>query len=102
MGSEEKVVVKKEVEAIGEFCFFECQSLHEVIFEKGSKVERLEKSAFSGCSLDKIVIPASVKVIGEKCFCHCSSLCEIVYEGKVTDIDIGEGAFSWCPVNGDW
>jgi hypothetical protein len=94
MGSEYQVVVKKEVEVIGEKCF--CYGdLREVIFEKPSKVQRFERKAFFGCDLRRMVIPASVEVIGEKCFSRCSSLCEVVYEGQVATV--AENAFSGCP-----
>jgi hypothetical protein len=46
MGSERQVVVKKEVEVIGEYCFYLNKKIGEVMFEKDSKVRRLERKDF--------------------------------------------------------
>jgi hypothetical protein len=96
MGSEHQVVVKKEVEVIGEGCFASSQYLCEVMFEEGSKVRRLERRAFLCTDLEKVTIPASVEVIGEECFGCCGYLREVVYEGQVPSI--AENAFRGCPL----
>jgi hypothetical protein len=92
MGSERQVVIEKEVEAIGEYCFPVDKELDEVIFEEGSKMQRLGSHAFSDASLRKLVIPVSVQVIEEYCFTNFSCFCEVVCEGHVADI--AENAFS--------
>jgi hypothetical protein len=86
LGSEEQVVVKKEVEVISEGCFSWKRSLKSVVFEKGSDLRRLEREAFAITSLDRIVIPASVEVIGKLCFWDTLSDHDIIYEGHVADI----------------
>jgi hypothetical protein len=68
------------VDAIGKFCFWGCKSLCEVTFETGSKLERIEKQAFSWTRLKKMTIPSSVEVSGEDCFSSCGSLCEVTFE----------------------
>jgi hypothetical protein len=117
MGSEERVVVKKEVEVIGEGCFYDCKYLREVEFQKDSKLQRLENRSFSWVGLTKVVIPASVEAIGEGCFWECS-LCEVIFErgSKLRRLEkssfadthlreiiipasvevIGEECFFWC------
>ena len=56
--------------SIGEYAFFACNSLAEV------------------------VIPNSVTNIGDRAFSFCSSLAEVVIPNSVTSI--GEGAFEYC------
>jgi hypothetical protein len=93
MGSERQIVVKKEVEVIGEECFCGC-SPRQVLFEKGSRLRRLGTQAFWRSCLARIRIPASVRVIEERCFDGCWRLYEVVYEGRVPEI--GENAFNGC------
>jgi hypothetical protein len=88
-------VIPASVEVIGEKCF-SGSLLQEVIFEKPSRVRRLERKAFWRCCLTKVVIPASVEVIGEKCFFSCSSLRGVVYEGEVASV--AENAYLGCPL----
>jgi hypothetical protein len=127
-GCESQVLIKKEIEVIGERCFSSCGSLSEVIFERESKLQRIEKEAFSPgifavTGLKKMTIPSSVEVIGEYCFYSCESLCEVTFErgSKLQRIEkeafspgifavtglkkitipssvevIGENSFSWC------
>jgi hypothetical protein len=94
MGSEQQIAVKKEVEVIGEYCFFNLLSLREVIFEEGSTLRSIEDSAFAGCKLGKMVFPASLETIGEEAFANCIALREVTYEGEVPVI--GRNAFSNC------
>jgi hypothetical protein len=77
-----KVMIPADVCEIGEKCFHLCGSLCEVTFETGSKLQRIEKSAFSQTDLKKMTIPSSVEVIGESCFHSCVSLSEVTFEGK--------------------
>lgn len=47
-----------------------------------TKLERLSKNAFAGCSnLKRVTIPRTVKLINEKCFDGCDSLEDIYYDG---------------------
>jgi hypothetical protein len=96
MGSERRIVIKREVEGIGEECFHWLENLCEVVFEEGSKLRRLERKAFMETGLTRISIPGSVEAIGEECFFGCESLREVVYEGRVPEI--GENAFHRCPL----
>jgi hypothetical protein len=94
MGSEQQVVVKKEVEVIGAYCFCMQYFLHTVIFEEGSSLRRLERECLGRTGLVRVTIPASVEAIGKYCFYGCSSLRAVVYEGQVADI--AHNAFSGC------
>jgi serine/threonine protein kinase len=82
------------VERISVGCFYECESVCEIIFETGSKLQRIEEHAFSSSGLKTIRIPSSVEFIGEHCFYECKSLCEIGFEGNVKLIE--GNAFDSC------
>jgi hypothetical protein len=95
-GCESQVLVKKEIEVIGEECFRECESLRKVTFERGSRLQRIGQSAFGGTALKKLTIPPSVEVIGKYCFGFCESLCEVTFEGSVREM--AERIFDQCPL----
>jgi hypothetical protein len=80
LGTESKVVIKKEVEKIQEFCFYDYDCEVEVAFDPDSRVQTFAKMAFHKCCLKAIVIPQSVEVIGNSCFESSGSLCEVTFE----------------------
>jgi hypothetical protein len=96
MGSESRIVVEKEVEVIGEGCFYQHCYVREVVFEKDSKVRRLERKAFYWTGLREVVIPASVEFIGEYCFVQDDFL-NVRFEGQVAVISQNAIAWSWRP-----
>jgi hypothetical protein len=49
------------------------KSLESVIFESGSRLERIEESAFAESGLKSIEIPSSVVVLGKESFCKCKN-----------------------------
>jgi hypothetical protein len=51
-----------------------CKSLESVAFENGSRLERIEESAFQGSGLKSILIPSSVVVLGKESFWGCNCL----------------------------
>jgi hypothetical protein len=65
---------------ICEFCFSDCKSLASITFETGSRLSRLEKSAFSGSGLRSIHFPASIEVICEFCFSDCTALTSVSFD----------------------
>jgi hypothetical protein len=81
-GCSSRIVVPKSIEFIGEYCFVECKSLDEVIFESGCNLKRIEKGTFSRSGLKSIRIPSTVEFIGEECFSRCKFLKEVIFEGK--------------------
>jgi hypothetical protein len=89
-----KIRIPSNVEFIGANCFRQCHSLCEVIFESGSKLQRIEEYAFHGTGVKMIRIPSSVEFIGKECFSWCGSLCEITFEGNVKLIE--NDAFTYC------
>jgi hypothetical protein len=87
-----KIQIPSSVEFIGAHCFG--ASLCEVTIDAGSKLERIEESAFAGTGVTKIQIPWSVEFIGENCFCGCESLCEVIFEPGSLLKEIGDSAFA--------
>jgi hypothetical protein len=62
-GSESRIVVKKEVEVIGEYCFCQRADLCDVIFENGSELKEIRDQAFLGTFLDEFEIPSKCEVL---------------------------------------
>jgi hypothetical protein len=65
---------------LGKESFCACKSLESVIFENGSRLERIEEKAFYGSGLRSIVIPSSVVVLGKLSLAACSMLESYVFE----------------------
>jgi BspA type Leucine rich repeat region (6 copies) len=87
------VTMPNTVTSIGEYAFFNCQSLTNVII--GDGVTSIGQSAFANCSsLTAVTIPNSVTNIGGDAFIFCSRLPNIVIPGSVSSI--GADAFFHC------
>jgi hypothetical protein len=95
-GSETRVVIKKEVEVIGESCFEECKTVLEVCFEPESRLRCIDARAFYETNLIEIAIPGSVELIGKFCFSGGNYLCDVRFEGRFPVF--GNKAFCACPV----
>jgi hypothetical protein len=85
-GSSTAIILSQSVEIIGSYCFSNCGGLRKLIFETGSKLTRIGRNAFAGCSLQSIVIPASVTEIGGGAF---------AYSG-IRQISIEDGSEHFC------
>ena len=67
--SVERVIIPARVREIGSHAFDWCKNLKEVIFQEGSRLEKVESYSFYRCvGLDKIELPNSIQSIGEGCF----------------------------------
>jgi hypothetical protein len=62
------IVIPSSVIVLSESSFGSCQSLESVTFESGSRLERIEESAFYGSGLKSIVIPPSNPFIADSAF----------------------------------
>jgi hypothetical protein len=62
-GSEEQVVVKKEVEIIGESCFHFCLFVREITFEEESELREIGKWAFSNTHVSNLEIPPKCEIL---------------------------------------
>jgi hypothetical protein len=78
-GACHSVVVPPSVVVLSKSSFCQCESLESVIFGDGSRIERIEKSAFSRSGLKSIVIPALVVALGKSCFRNCTSLGSVMF-----------------------
>ena len=79
----------KPVTSIGEYAFFQCESMTEVTIP--ATVTSLGEAAFYDCcSLEHIALPAKLTIIGKEAF-GTSGLRSVVIPDNVTEI--GEGAF---------
>jgi hypothetical protein len=94
-GQNREVKIPAEVKVISMACFAGCPLLQKVDFAAGTKLERIDGDAFSGCSaLRAISIPDSVTVIGPSSFADCSRMSTI----KLPDglLEIAPGTFARC------
>jgi hypothetical protein len=80
IGNDSEIMIGREVEIISKGCFKGCESILEVKFERGSKLERIESYAFYGIALERIQIPMSVDFIGNDCFSGCYPPYEVTFE----------------------
>ena len=69
-----RVVIHKNVTEIAEDAFRGWKSLEEVMFEPGSRLERIGGRAFAGTALREFNAPGNLKVIGSGAFMNCEDL----------------------------
>jgi hypothetical protein len=97
LGSEGTVSIPKTIERLGFGSFYLNETISNVVFESGSRLCSIKRSAFSGCSfLSSICIPASVRKLGRSCFFRCKSLSTVTFESGSTLSTIKISAFSYC------
>jgi hypothetical protein len=71
-GSWSSIKIPSSVVVLGRCCFCACKSLESVTFESGSRLERIEESAFARSSSKSIRLPPSVTFIGRSAFVDTS------------------------------
>ncbi len=92
-----EIFISSDVTLIGEYAFYNCQSLANVSFEDGGTVYYIDPYAFYGCtSLTSIEIPANVREIGEQAFYGCSGLTRVSFGESCLLTSIGDAAFLGC------
>jgi hypothetical protein len=74
------IVIPSIVVVLWKSSFSCCMSLESVVFESGSRLERIEESAFQRSGLKSIVIPSSVVFLGNSSFCDCESVESVIFE----------------------
>ncbi len=88
-----KITVSAPCTVLGNFAFYECSSLYEIILPEGLKTIGIR--AFSGCvSLREVTLPRSLDRIGESAFSGCKTLSKIVFSGETGTVGIN--AFLGC------
>lgn len=86
-----EVILPYSISYIGRYAFAECRNMKEMYLPDG--VTNLEHSAFSGCSKwTRVLWPHCLQIIGDEAFAQCSGLTSI--EIPVNVRKIGKGAFS--------
>jgi hypothetical protein len=96
-GRKLEVKVPVSVEILGNSCFERCDEVARVVFETGSHLVRICRSALCKCtSVTGIEIPASVEVIEEAAFKGCRGLESCVIAGNSSLVRIEKEAFSKC------
>ena len=92
-GNEEHVRIPKEVEIIGERCFFENERLKAVTCP--DKMSEIREQAFAGCvALQNVVLSDKLKRVEREAFAECKKLLKINLPDTVEYI--GEYAFRRC------
>ena len=82
-----KIIIPKEVNALGKECFFNCQQIVSVILPDG--LTEIPYRAFKNCrNLEKIQIPETVTRIEEAAFSGCERLRAFTLPPNLEKIDI--------------
>lgn len=93
-----KIELPISLKLLGEYAFYGCNKLKEVLFSKLSKLEILEPFTFGNCRLlSSIDLPENLKSIRSSCFYQCYSLRHIIIPPKVNKIE--SGAFKGTNLN---
>lgn len=93
MGNEEQIQIPKEVEIIGERCFFGKEQLKTVLCPDG--LLEICEQAFAGClTLQNIVLPTSLRRVEREAFAECKKLLKCNLPETLEYI--GEYAFRRC------
>ena len=90
----ERVFLHAGVMEIAEDAFRDWDSLQEVVFAKGSRLETIGAHAFARTALREFTAPSGLKEICDGAFMNCKSLKEVrLNEGLERIGDDGDGAF---------
>ncbi len=85
--------IKYNVTCIGEYAFYNCESIKSVIIP--NSVTSIGGGAFKGCNnLTSVTIPNSVTSIGGSAFRGCNNLTSVTIPNSVTSV--GDDAFREC------
>lgn len=92
-----RVEITEPCAALGNYAFFECSSLAEIILP--GTLTRVGIRAFYGCTnLRGAEIPAAVTAIGENAFFGCSNLRELSFGENASLQTVGINAFYGCRI----
>ena len=81
-----KVVVEEGVTSLGEYIFWDCQSLTEV--KLPNSLTALRKECFKHCSvLRSITLPDNISIIGESAFEECKALETVTFPKNLKEIN---------------
>ena len=83
--SVKKIVLPESLREIGDYAFFGCTNLKEVVFNSGSTILSVGNYTFTETGLDSIVIPTGVTSIGNYAFSG-SALKSVEFKGTIADM----------------
>jgi hypothetical protein len=93
----EFIYIPASVRLLDKYCFYDCESLREVIFEQNSQLQRIGIYAFRMCrSLESIIVPKSVQSLNVGCFNGCGKLENVTFESDSSLRQIEGYAFCSC------
>jgi len=87
-----RIIIPETVKNIGDYAFFECTGLREVV-TPGS-VDRIGNAAFAECSMTAVRILDGVKSIDNLAFQNCLHLRDVLVPDSVTEV--GFKVFAGC------
>ena len=90
----QEVIVTEGCQSLGNYAFFECETLRRVTLPEG--LEEIGVRAFADCdALTEIKLPTSLSAIRENAFVDCDYLEKVIFEGEKLE-KIGVNAFYNC------
>ena len=91
----QEIKIPNFIKHICSYSFEYCEQLRIVEFSNNSKLQTIDRGAFSESKIKSIQIPSSVTSIGEKVFYHCNNLC-IIEIDNAEMIFLYQTAFEDC------
>lgn len=92
-----KLVISKEIEVIGNYAFFECADLKELILP--NTISTIKEGAFARTGVSQVILPNNAEIEGAV-FAQCNALESITIPAgckfKYTNGDLSFGAFEYC------
>lgn len=92
------IVFPASLEEIKDYSFTRCNNLKIIMFNIGSKLKIIGKSAFEETEIESIEFPSSLKEIGDLSFYRCQNLVQIKFQLFSNLRRIGHAAFSFTSI----
>ncbi len=93
-GRFQEVILLEGCTALGDYAFFECETLRRVVLPEG--ITKIGVRAFDDCDgLSEVSLPASLESIRENAFIDCDYLQSVTFAGENLE-KIGVNAFYGC------
>ena len=80
------IEIGKDITVIGNYAFAYATNAKSIIFEEGSKLEKIGAAAFLYTNATDVVIPETVTSIGNSAFAYCSKLVSVEISSNVKTI----------------
>ena len=88
-----KVTLSEEITKIGNYAFYRCSAIEQVVFP--SSLKAIGEYAFGSCgSIEQLDFPANLQTIGRRAFYDCDSLTDINLPSSIETL--GEECFYSC------